>query len=211
VACGLPSAERRAGQSHSGGSRMSGVARQFQRGKPGFTLIEVTMVAVLVAILTVIGVAQYRKTIVQRRLLGAVSQILGDLRQMQSSAIAQGRMYRFLDGSAGTNVTPAISPLKPNQYCIQSSTDQGATWTPANPNTGCAWVNLAALFPNPGMGFSIKDSAGTPLTLYEIRFNARGLASNPNGPAFPITLTILTTGETSRQIQVLSTGSTKAL
>jgi prepilin-type N-terminal cleavage/methylation domain-containing protein len=183
---------------------MSQIARQLRRGKAGFSLIELVIVAVIVAILTLIAVPFFRGTIVQRRMSGAASQILGDIRQMQSSAIAQGRMYRLVTGTH-----TGVNPIKSNQYCIQWSADQGNTWTPSDLNAGCTWVNLPVLYPNTGMGFSIKDNPEAA-TLTEVRFNSRGLASHPTNTSFPFKIDITTTGENPKRIQIFRTGGTKA-
>lgn len=183
---------------------MNQIARQHRRGKPGFSLIELVMVAVIVAVLTLIAVPFFRGTIVQRRMSGAASQILGDIRQMQSSAIAQGRTYRLITGSF-----TGVNPTRPGQYCIQWSTDLGNTWTPSDPNAGCAWVNIPVLFPNAGMGFSIKDNPLTT-TLNEVRFSSRGIASHPSNTNYPFKIRITTQGRDDLEIQIQRTGGTKA-
>ena len=182
---------------------MSRIARQLKRGTPGFSLIEITVVTVIIVVLAIAGLPYYSRTIQRSRLSGGVSQILGDLRQSQSAAIAQGRMYRLL---AGTDAS--VNPSKPNQYCLQSSTDAGATWAPAT--TACLWVDIPTRYP--GVGFTMQDGAGPPATVHQVQFNSRGIASHPSSPTFPITITV--TGQvggqtTTRLIQILRAGGTK--
>ena len=168
-----------------------------RRGCRGLGLLEIVVVVAIIAVLAVLGLPIFNETMQTRRLSAATRQVTEDLRYIQSLAISQGSLYRFHSGTdPGINLT--------NQYRLEQSTDDGATWTAIGP-----WTDLSADFS--GVGFTIRDTANT--ALHEVRFNARGAAIHPGSANYPFSVNV--SGVVSGQpktntIIVRRTGSVKA-
>lgn len=161
----------------------------------GFTAVELLVAIAVTALLAAVSMPVFTAALEHRRLEGAVRKVLGDLRYTQSLAVAQGGLYRLHSGD---------DPLanKPGKYRIERSTDGGITWSEVTP-----WYPLSSEFQGASLS-SIRDSAGTPLTLYEVRFNSRGACANCATLTPPIVITVAGTSGT-RTIQVRSTGSVR--
>lgn len=162
----------------------------------GFTAVELLVAIALTAILAAVSMPVFTAALQNRRLDGAVRKVLGDLRYTQSLAVAQGGFFRFYSGD---------DPLanKPGQYRIERST----TGLPGSWSEVTRWYTLSSEFQGASIS-SIRDSAGTPLTIYEVRFNSRGACANCATLTPPIVITVSGASGT-RTIQVRSTGSVR--
>lgn len=174
-------------------TRFRGTTRRPPCG--GFSLLETVLVVVAVAILAGLAVPSLNATLQIRRLSAATRKVIGDLRSIQTAAVARGGLYRLHSGT-----DPAVS--QPGQYRLEQSLDGGTTWSGIT-----AWTDLSAEFQ--GVSFSgIRDSAGTPATLYEVRFNSRGATANAGSPSYPLNVEISGLAG-SQTIQVRWVGSVK--
>lgn len=185
-----------AGETESGDSRLRPRSR-LRRDRRGLSLLEIVVVAAIIAVLAGLGLPIFSQTMQTRRLSAATRQVTGDLRSLQSLAISQGSLFRFHSGT-----DPGINLI--NQYRLERSTDDGATWTPIGP-----WTDLSADFS--GVGFTMRDTANT--MLHEVRFNARGAAIHPGSSNYPYSVNV--SGVVGGQprtstIMVRRTGSVKA-
>lgn len=68
----------------------------------GFTLVELLVVVVIVAILAAIGIPSFQSTIDKRRLVGAADNLLADLRYAQSESTKRNQIIP-VSFAAGTN------------------------------------------------------------------------------------------------------------
>ena len=161
----------------------------------GYTVVELLVAIVLVVILAGVSIPVFTAALQNRRLDGAVRKIVGDLRYAQSLAVAQGGLYRLHSGDE-----PGVN--QPGRYRLERSTDGGSNWGGVT-----SWYDLSSEFQGAGIS-SIQDSAGSPLTIYEVRFNSRGACANCSTLTPPIVITVSGASGT-RTIQVRSTGSVR--
>ncbi|MCI0372590.1 MAG: GspH/FimT family pseudopilin [candidate division NC10 bacterium] len=167
------------------------------RSDRGFTLGELLAVIAVVAILGGLAIPLFLRTVQTYRLEGAAQKIAGDLRYAQSLAIAQGVLYRLHSGDDPPGT-------EPGRYRLEQSTNGGTSW-----NAVTVWYALSSEFQGAGIA-SIRDSAGIPVTVYEVRFNSRGVCVNPGAVTYPIN--IVTSAEAgTRTIQVTRTGNLRIL
>lgn len=181
----------------AGGTGRGNPRPRLRRGCWGLSLLEIVVGVTIIGVMAVLGLPIFNETIQNRRLSAATRQVTEDLRYVQSLAISQGSLYRFHSGT-----DPGINLI--NQYRLEQSTDDGATWTAIGP-----WTDLSADFS--GVGFTIRDTANT--ALHEVRFNARGAALHPGSSNYPFSVNV--SGVVSGQprtatILVRRTGSVKA-
>lgn len=167
-----------------------------QAGRKGFTLIELLVMLFIVGLLAGVSLPVFTSALQNRRLDGALRKIMGDLRYVQSLAVAQGGLYRFHWGD---------DPLagQSGKYRLEQSTDGGATWSQVTP-----WYSLSSEFQGASIA-SIRDSAGSPLTIYEVKFNSRGACANCLSPTTPPILIRVSSAAGARTIQVRITGSVR--
>lgn len=166
------------------------------RGR-GFTAVELLVAIASIAILAAVSMPAFTTTIQNRRLDGATRKIIADLRYAQSMAVARGGLYRLYSGD-----DPQAG--QPGRYRLEQSIDGGTTWSEFTP-----WYALSSEFPGAGI-VGIKDSAGTPLTVYEVRFTSRGSCENPSALTYPIN--VIVSGEAGmRTTQIRRTGSVRVL
>ncbi len=156
-------------------------------------MVEVVILFLLIGIVALVATPQFTPALRIFRLNGAARKIVADLRQAQSLAVAQGDLHRFHSGN-----DPAAA--QPGRYRLERSTDGGATWTGITP-----WYTLASDFQSVSVS-SVQDSAGSPVTVYEVRFNSRGACANCSGLTVPIVIAVSSPSGT-RTIQVRSAGS----
>jgi Tfp pilus assembly protein FimT len=161
----------------------------------GFSLIETVVLVAAVAVLVGVALPSFTGALQTRRMSAATRKLAGDLRSIQSTAVARGGLYRLHSGA-----DPAVN--QPGQYRLEQSSDGGTTWTGIT-----LWTNVSTEFPGVSLT-SIRDSAGAPVTLYEVRFNSRGATANPGGPSYPLNIVISGLAG-SQTIQVRWTGSVR--
>ena len=157
------------------------------------TLVELVVLVLVTGLLAMVALPQFTATLQSLRLNGAARKIVGDLRQAQSLAVAHGGLSRFHSGN-----DPGAG--HPEQYRLEQSSDGGTTWSGVTP-----WYTLAADFQGVSV-FSVQDSAGSPVPVYEVRFNSRGTCANCPGLTTPIVIAVASPAGT-RAIQVRSAGS----
>ena len=163
----------------------------------GYTLVELMVLVVLMAIFAMVALPQFAASVESLRLNGAARKIVADLRQAQSLAVTQGGLYRLHSGDeAGAG--------HPGQYRLEQSTNGGTTWSGVTP-----WYSLSSDFQGISV-FSVQDSAGSPVPVYEVRFNSRGACANCPGLTPPIVIAVSSPAGT-RSIQVRSAGSVATL
>jgi len=158
---------------------------------------EMVVAVAVTGILAGASVPAFLGLIQSSRLDGAARQLVSDLRAAQSQAVALDELYRLHSGD-----DPLVN--QPGQYRLELSADGGATWTGVTP-----WSALADAFPGARLT-GITDSAGSPATVYEVRFTARGACANPGPVVYPLQIAV--SGPTgSRTIQVRQLGGVKVL
>lgn len=163
-----------------------------QAGRKGFTVIELLVALVMVVLLAGVSLPFFLTIVQNYRFDGAVQQVLVDLRYAQSVAVSRG-------GQASLHWGNDIA--EPNKYRIERSTDGGTTWTSVTP-----WVNISADFQGITIQ-SIKDSAN--VTLARVSFDARGASVATLN--HPIRITLVNTAGTPRTVEILPTGTVRAL
>ena len=176
----------------SRGSRVREWTRQV--GRKGFTVIELLVALVMVVLLAGVSLPFFLTIVQNYRFDGAVQQVLVDLRYAQSVAVSRG-------GQASLHWGNDLLPAEPNTYRIERSTDGGTTWTSVTP-----WVNISADFQGITIQ-SIKDSAN--VTLARVSFDARGASVATLN--HPIRITLVNAAGTPRTVEILATGTVRAL
>lgn len=170
-------------------------------GGKGFTVIELLVALAMIVILAGASLPFFLTLLQNYRFDGAVQKVMVDLRYAQSVAVSRGGQAAFHWGNDQ-------NPQEPSKYRIERSTDGGATWTEV---TG--WYNLAGDFQGITIQ-SIKDSDNATRT--RVCFDARGalVASTncpPTGVPRPFRITLVNAAGTPRTIEVLPTGTVRAL
>ena len=159
----------------------------------GFTLIELVIAVAIVVTMVAVGMPIFTNAINQRRLSGAVERVATDLRYVQSQAVARNGTFRLHLGD-----DPAVG--KPGQYCLEQNVGGANPWVALS-----GWYTLSTDYLGATLQ-SIKDSAATPVTLYEVRFGPQGSVTNAGTTAYPIVLTVAKSPLTARTIKVMRSG-----
>lgn len=178
----------------------------------GFSLAELLVAVGIFAILATVAMPAFSSLMQPYRLNTATLQLAGDLRYAQSLAVANGACYRLHWGN--NRATP-----QPNTYRIEKNAGgwpaETAT-TGSNSNVITNWSETDLGVSYPGVNLStVKDNNNT--TLVGVAFNARGSTvdlascSTATAPSSPISLSVTSTGVTTKTIQVRRTGSVKIL
>ncbi len=151
------------------------------------TLVETVVVLALIVILAAVSAPFWlQNTLNNRRIEGAADRISVDLRRVQSLAVTNNIVGR-LNYNNGT-------------YRLETSTDNGATWSAVNP-----WYSIATDFSGVALS-GIADASSNALN--EVRFDSRGSARSTAGVAqFPITLTVTRGTQPPRTVIVQRTGN----
>jgi Tfp pilus assembly protein FimT len=168
-----------------------------KRSVRGVTAFELIIAVAIIGIMSAVAVPLFRNTIAQRRLSSSVQRVASDLRYAQSLAVSKGTLHRFHSAA-----DPIVN--QPGKYRLEESTDGGTNWSPL---TGW-WYALSTDYGSGATLQSIRDGAASPVTLYEVRFNSRGLAANPGSVTYPVTLTIATEAGTGT-VRVMWAGTVR--
>jgi type IV fimbrial biogenesis protein FimT len=140
----------------------------------GFTMLELIMVVVIVAILGTIAVPSFRYVTNSNRIATEVNGLLGDLQFARSQAVKEGQMVTVCTSSTGTGCT---------------STDWQLGWIvflDTNFNKGVD-AGEAVVRVQPAFG-GTDTFIANPATFHAITFNRMGFA--PTGVANAINITL---------------------
>ncbi len=161
----------------------------------GFTLVELIITVAILVMMLAVAMPLFFQIIAQRRLTAAVERVVNDLRYVQSLAVTQGVVHRLHSGADG-----AVG--RPGEYRLERDNGLGG-WTEI-----AAWYNPSTDYPGSSLQ-SIKDNAGTTLVSYDVRFSSQGAVANTGVGSFPIVLTVVAEGGTTRAVHVLRTGAVR--
>ena len=164
------------------------------RRQPGFTLVELIITVAILMMILAVATPLFFQIIAQRRLTGAAERVAMDLRRVQSLAVTQGDQHRLHSGADG-----AVG--RPGEYRLERSTDGGVSWVEIG-----AWYTLSEDYDATSLQ-SVKDNAGTNIATYDVRFSSQGAVANTGVGSFPIVLTVVARGGSTRTVQVLRTGA----
>ena len=137
--------------------------------RKGFTLTELTLAMALVGITLAIALPAFSNVMRSARLNGAVRQLVSDVREVRSQAVATGWDYRIVgyrDAEASFS----------NQYRVVARRSS-ASWpsdsaAPFRSDTQIAerWIDLASF--HPGVTFSSSDPR------FQVTFDSRGVSTD---------------------------------
>jgi type IV fimbrial biogenesis protein FimT len=125
-----------------------------KHSQKGFTLVELLITIVLIAIIFAIGIPSYSRYSLNTNLKSAARNIQADFLDLKERAIAESTMYRITFDQNG------------NTYTIERGTETGAPYTPIEVKT------LSAFGGDVGI-FSAVFGGGIPT----ITFEGRGIAT----------------------------------
>jgi type IV fimbrial biogenesis protein FimT len=134
----------------------------------GFTIIELMIVIVVVAVLLTLAIPAFREFIARNRLEGVVSELVTDLQYARSEAVSRNENVGLLTGAAGTCYTiyQDVSPLVGSCNCT------GAGATPVC--TGGALAIKTVGFDGTG----VSATATTMFRFEPVRGSLTGAATN---------------------------------
>lgn len=141
----------------------------FRTSKKGFSSLELLVTLALVGLLLLIAVPAFSNILRRSRLDGAARQIVSDVRDARSQAIATGWDYRVV----GFRFTSGNA--RRNQYRVVGRRSSAIAWpADTSPKFQSAtqlareWVDVATLYP----GVRLVSPAGR----FEVTFDSRGTA-----------------------------------
>jgi type II secretory pathway pseudopilin PulG len=138
----------------------------------GFTLIEMVVIILIIAILSVEVITQSTSTVTPLTVSGAASQVANDIRYTQALSMFSGQRYYLVSTAS-------------NQYAIQNGSGTGiplangtlVATLPAGVVFG-GTTNLSNLIGFTGRGIPITDTSGTLLTAAATVLITSGAYSN---------------------------------
>jgi type IV fimbrial biogenesis protein FimT len=181
--------------------RARNAQRQFRiRAQSGFSLTELIVVMLIVAILMALGIPSYRYVTYSNRVSSEVNSLLGDLQYARSEAVKEGQMVTVCPTSTGTSCANATSWQ--TGWIVFSDVNSNQTVAaPAN-----------ILHVQPAFNSTPQDTFVSNDTVTFVSFNREGFATAfPTGVATGgyVTITLHTTPQNSqwtRCVQIFTTG-----
>jgi prepilin-type N-terminal cleavage/methylation domain-containing protein len=186
---------------------MTGQIRRI--GNRGFTLIEMLVVIVIVAILAALGLPQLLNVIAGSRIDGGTRQIMYEIRAVQSLAVTRGGDFGFHWGG-----DPLVG-MAPSLYRVETDPTGACGWpaptdtTATNPDVIRDWFDLSGEYQGITIQ-SVQDANST--VIGGVMFNSRGASmNNCVAVTFPLTITIVDTAGATRTIQVQRAGRVRII
>jgi type IV fimbrial biogenesis protein FimT len=130
--------------------------------KAGYTLVEMMVVILIVAILLTVGVPSYRYVTNSNRVSAEVNALLGDLQFARSEAVKEG---------ATVTVCPLADPTASSPSCAANSTEWDKGWLVTSATVTPNVLRIQQPFANPNDSF-LSTSNQTSVT-----FDRNGFAN----------------------------------
>jgi prepilin-type N-terminal cleavage/methylation domain-containing protein len=150
-----------------------------RQSKPGLTLVEIVMAAMILAIFIAIAIPAFQAMLQRSQLDAAVRQIMSDAREAQSRASLTGWQFRLVGFDKDS------SNAFKNQYRLLGRSSAAVAWpADSSPNISTAtqlaaqWVNVNSVYP--GVKLDTSDATNR----FYVTFNAQGAAFEIN--SFPL-------------------------
>lgn len=137
----------------------------------GFTLIELIVTVIVVAILTTIAVPSFRRLTLSNRLTTSANSVVEALNVARMTAVKRNASVQFCSDSSTANGSDTLGNL--------CGSDGGAVYTVIGGTTDPQPVQA----PNMGLEGGVKLNGN----LKAIRFTGQGLGYDPANPGTPIT------------------------
>jgi len=139
--------------------------------RQGFTLTELALVLALVGIILAVTLPTFTEVLTRTRLDGAIRQMVSDLQEARSGAVATGWEYRVV------GFRSAATHDRSNQYRVLARRSAGVSWPSdtagviesADLKAG-AWINVPA--------FHAGVTISAPQDRFEVTFDSRGTSAD---------------------------------
>ncbi len=172
----------------------------------GFTLLELTTLLTVVALILAVTIPGVVKTLGSYHRNGAAREVLTQIREAQSAAVTRGGVYGFQwGGDTGVN-------RPQSEYRVVKDT----TGACALPLVGAAeddtsvltgWTDLTKTFPRTKIQ-SVLDNGGNAMG--KVMFKSTGASVNTCASVnFPVTVTVVDDSGKTRLIEIRSAGSVR--
>jgi type IV fimbrial biogenesis protein FimT len=143
----------------------------------GFTLLEMMMTLVIVAIVAAIGVPSYKYVTTVNRMASEVNGLLGDLQLARGEAIKEGQTVTVCSSSNGTS-------------CSGSSSWKNGWIVFSDPNSNQTVDNASETIYRVQRAFLSNDTFNADNSASAVTFNREGFASATPTAVTPITITL---------------------
>jgi type IV fimbrial biogenesis protein FimT len=144
-----------------------------RRRTMGFTVIELMVVVVIIAIITIFGIPSYKSATTQNRMAGEINDLASDIALARSAAVKQG-----LPVTICPSTNPTVTPSGTSPSCA-ASTSWNTGWIVFIDVTGNQTFNAGSgdvllRAHGPFVGTDTLVSSSTSVTLQNVTFNRMG-------------------------------------
>lgn len=174
--------------------------------RDGFSVIELLIVAGMLAVLTAVSMPIFAATFKSSRFSGAARQLSSDIRHARSLAVSKGGFYGVHSGRDPFIGNPALH----DSYRIEYSAD-GVTWPATtaamgSPGVITNWQNLSTQY----TGVTVQSVVdGSTTAIGGPIFNAMGASVDLANAIRSVSITLADGSGTTKVIQISHAGNVK--